>query len=362
MQTASTGDASAVSTHGLQRGTLSWIKVAALGTAIAISGCFSGWNYGLPLGGWGGMTAAAFAMGVLFFCLTQCLAELSATLPQVAGFDSYARLALGPTAGYMAGMSVAIGLAIGTGLAVSFAAAYSAGMLGIGGWPVKGGLLVAVIALQLRGASEAASFTMVVGGVALAILFVFCLSVASQFSVDHLLSETVGRGRTLFPAGAFGAARCIPFALFLFLGVEQSAQAAAEMTDITNSMPKALMTAICVTFVIGMAVLLLATGAAGVEPLATTDDPLLVAVLAHPGKPHNELLARMVGAGALVSLIATFFSLAYASSRQFYHLASAGYLPSWLARTNRRWELSVLSGSLPRLSARTASWSCSSSC
>jgi ethanolamine permease len=43
-----------------------------------------------------------------------------------------------------------------------------------------------------------------------------------------------------------------------------------------------------------------------------------------------------VGAGALVSLIATFFSLAYAASRQLYHLAAAGYLPAWLARTNRR--------------------------
>jgi ethanolamine permease len=336
MQTPTRADASTVPTHGLKSGTLSWIKVAALGTAIAISGCFSGWNYGLALGGWGGMLVAALAMAVLFFCLTQCLAELSAALPHAAGFDSYARVALGPTAGYMAGMSVAIGLAVGTGLAVSFAAAYSAGMLGVGGWPVKGGLLVAVIALQLRGASETASFTMIVGGAALAILVVFCISVAPQFSADHLLSETVSSGSRLFPEGVLGAARCIPFALFLFLGVEQAAQAAAEMTDITNSMPKALMTAICVTFAIGLAVLLLATGAAGVGPLAKTDDPLLTAVLADSGKLHNVLLSRMVGAGALVSLIATFFSLAYASSRQFYHLAAGGYLPTWLARTNRR--------------------------
>ncbi len=343
MQTPATDDLASPPPQGLQSGTLSWPKVAALGTVIAISGGFSGWNYGLAVGGWGGMFAAALAMALLFFCLTQSLAELAAALPQAAGFDAYARIALGPTAGYMAGMSVALGLAIGTGLAASFAAAYCEGMLGIGGWPVKGFLLVAVIALQLRGASDAVGFTVIVGVIALAILVVFCLAVGPQFDPSHLFTATPGAngaqfpgGVTLFPGGIAGAARCIPFALFLFLGVEQAAQAAAEMKDMARSMPKALISAISVTFVIGMAVLLLATGAAGTEKLASADDPLLAAVLAHPGGAHTLLLSRVVGAGALISLIATFFSLAYAASRQFYHLSSAGYLPAWLARTNGR--------------------------
>ncbi len=61
-------------TESLQKGSLGALKVAALGVAIAISGNFSGWNYGLGLGGWGGMLVAALAMAVLFFALTQCLA------------------------------------------------------------------------------------------------------------------------------------------------------------------------------------------------------------------------------------------------------------------------------------------------
>lgn len=38
----------------------------------------------------------------------------------------------------------------------------------------------------------------------------------------------------------------------------------------------------------------------------------------------------------MIALLATFFSLAYAASRQFYHLARAGELPRFLAVTNRR--------------------------
>ena len=47
-------------------------------------------------------------------------------------------------------------------------------------------------------------------------------------------------------------------------------------------------------------------------------------------------MARLVGAGALVALLGTFFSIAYASSRQFYHLAQAGFLPRVFGGVNAR--------------------------
>ncbi|MGH8137449.1 MAG: amino acid permease [Steroidobacteraceae bacterium] len=325
-----------VATEALQRGSLGWFKVAALGVAIAISGNFSGWNYGLGVGGWGGMLVAALGMALLFFILTQCLAELAGTLPQGGGFDFYARYALGPAAGYLAGMSVAVALAVGTGLAASFAEAYTSAMLGIGGWPVKIGLFVAVIALQMRGAAEAVGLTMGIGITALVILVVFCLFLAPHFDSANLLSAAAAGGYTAFPHGALGAAQCIPFALFLFLGVEQAAHAASEMKDVAKLMPRALLAAISVAFAIGFCVLLFATGSAGADHLATANDPLYVAIAAHPDYAGTTAMERLVASGALISLIGTFFSLAYAGSRQFYHLAGAGYLPHGLHRTNRR--------------------------
>ena len=47
-------------------------------------------------------------------------------------------------------------------------------------------------------------------------------------------------------------------------------------------------------------------------------------------------MTRLVGAGALVALLGTFFSLAYAGSRQFYHLAQAGFLPRVFGSVNAR--------------------------
>ncbi len=319
----------------LRKGSLKWINVAALGAAIAISGNFSGWNYGLGVGGWGGMLVAAVGMALLFFILTQCLAELAAAFPQGGGFDYYAEHALGSAAGYIAGMSVAVALAVGAGLATSFAEAYTSAMLGIGGWPVKIGLFVLVMALQLRGAAEAVGATMAVGLVALTILMVFCIFLAPHFQIANLLSPSAA-GPTAFPQGVSGIARCIPFALFLFLGVEQAAHAASEVQDVERSMPKALSVAICIAFGIGFCVLLFATGSTGAERLATANDPLYVAVSAVPGGAGAHVMEKLVASGALIALVGTFFSLAYAGSRQFYHLAGARYLPRFLHKTNSR--------------------------
>ncbi len=321
-----------VAEGALRKGSLGWVNVAALGAAIAISGNFSGWNYGLGVGGWGGMLVAAIAMALLFFILTQCLAELAVALPQGGGFDYYAEYSLGRAAGYLAGMSVAVALAVGAGLATSFAEAYTAAMLGIQGWPVKISLFVVVMALQLRGAAEAVGATMVIGVVALGILVVFCIFLGPHFQAANLLSHAAA-GPTAFPHGIGGIARCIPFALFLFLGVEQASHAAAEVADVERSMPKALLVAICVAFGIGFCVLLFATGSTGADRLAVANDPLYVAVAAVPG---SHVMEKLVAAGALVALLGTFFSLAYAGSRQFYHLAGAGHLPGFLHGTNSR--------------------------
>jgi ethanolamine permease len=320
----------------LKVGALHWLQVAALGIAIAISGNVAGWNYGLAIGGWGGMLIAALAMAVLFWCLTQTLAELAAALPDAGGFDGYVRRALGPAAAYLTGTSVAIALAIGAGLAISFGEAYASAWLGYGGWPIKVAILVIVMGPQLRGASEAVGLTVGIGVTALVILVAFCAYMAPAFDPARLLSASSDGTASLLPRGLAGAAGCIPFALFLFLGVEQAAHAAAEMRDMPRNMPKALATAIGVAFVIGLCVLLTATGGAGASRLAGVDDPLFAAVMTNPGRDGVRIMARLVGAGSLIAILGTFFSLAYAGSRQCYHLAQAGFLPRVFGRVNSR--------------------------
>lgn len=327
---------------GLQKGSLHWVNVASLGIAIAISGNFSGWNFGLGVGGLGGMLVAAIAMAVLFFGLTQCVSEMAASMPGEAGFDGYTRAALGPSAAFLCGMSVAIALAVGAGLTLAFIEAYASASLGLGGWEVKVVTVAAVVGLQLRGARDAVSLTMVTGVIALVVLVLFCVYVGPVFTADNLRATAVGGARSAgtasvyFPQGLVGTLQCVPYALFMFLGVEQATLAAAEMRDVSRSLPKALLASVCVVATIALSVLLLATGAGGVAAMAPSNDPLVTALAAHAGREGSTWMTRVVGVGALFSLVATFFSLVYAGSRQFYHLAAAGDLPRVIASTDTR--------------------------
>src|SRR6266850_2560632 len=179
----------------LQIGALRWTRVAGLGVAIAVSGQFSGWNYGLSTGGWGGLVVAALLTGLFYLGFTQCVAELAAAMPSAGGFETYCRKAFGTSAGYLVGMSVLVALAVAIGVVANFTAAYGKAVLGIGAIHIK----IALFAVVL-------------------VLFAACMAPFAR--AQHLLLVQEGN---LFPHGAAGIVASLPFALWLFLGVEQAA-------------------------------------------------------------------------------------------------------------------------------------------
>ncbi|MNP16923.1 putative amino acid permease YhdG [compost metagenome] len=50
----------------------------------------------------------------------------------------------------------------------------------------------------------------------------------------------------------------------------------------------------------------------------------------------DSWLAKVIGSGAVFGLIATFFSLIYAASRQLFAMARDGLFPQWLGKTGKR--------------------------
>jgi ethanolamine permease len=314
---------------------LGWIKVVGLGIAFAVSGNFSGWNLGLGIGGWGGMAVAALVMACFYILLARCVAELAGTFPSANGMDSYAGEGLGPYGGFIAGMSVATAMSLAVGLGINFIGAYCESVLDVGGWTVKGPLLLALIGAQLRGARDAVGFTMVMGFLSVFIVIVFCAAAAPHFDTEHL--HVIDNGMpSLVRHGIRGVIGCVPYALFLFLGVEQAANAAGHMGEGRRHLPKALFLACAITLCIGFGSLLFGTGIAGVDRLATAGDPLYAAITSHGAYDGHSLIGRVIGGGAIVSLVGTVFSLAYGASSQFRSLAAGGHLPEFFARTNGR--------------------------
>jgi ethanolamine permease len=318
----------------LKRGALGWANVAGLGIAIAISGQFSGWNFGLAAGGWGGILGAAVLMAVFYLGYSQCVAELAAAMPSAGGFETYCRRAFGVSAGYVVGMSVLLALAIAIGVVANFTAAYGTSVLGVNAVIVKLVLFAVVLGLQLRGVREAVGVTMVVGIVAVLVLALFAISMAPFARTSNLVSHSGSGG--FLPHGAFGVFAAIPYALWMFLGLEQSALAAEEAADPARTMPKALTIAVLALLVVGLGVLVTAPAGAGSDALGSAQDPLHAALTSPLAFGGENWLTRIIGLGALVGLVATFFSIVYASSRQLFSLGRDGYLPIQVAATNHR--------------------------
>ena len=82
-----------------------WFMLWSMGVGAVIAGDYFGWNYGLSSAGFWGLAAATCLMAIMYVCMVFSIAELSAALPHAGGFYSFVRNALGPTAGFICGVT-----------------------------------------------------------------------------------------------------------------------------------------------------------------------------------------------------------------------------------------------------------------
>jgi ethanolamine permease len=317
----------------LKKSALGWPKVAGLGIALVVAGQFSGWNFGLATGGWLNMLVATLLMAMLCGGLALCVAELSTALPSAGGVFVYAQSAFGPFVGYVVGVACAIALIIGTGAAATFICSYTESIFGLGGWPVKIALFALIIGVHIRGVGEAMGLTLIAGIIAVVALLTFGVAMAPHVHLANLLVMPANAGPALSLGGVFA---CVPFAIWLFITVEQTGSAAEEAENPGRTMPRGILAAVGTLLVTALVVLVCAPGAGGVELVGNAGDPLYAAMASNAVYGEGSWLAKVIGSGAVFGLIATFFSLIYAASRQLFAMARDGLFPRWLGKTGAR--------------------------
>lgn len=323
----------------LRSGTAGWVLLAGLGVSAVISGDYAGWNFGLAQGGFGGLLIAVVLMAVMYTAMVFGLAELGSALPTAGGGYTFARRALGPWGGYATGVAVLIEYAIAPAAIATFIGAYveSLGLFGItDGWWVYLVVYALFIGIHLLGVGEALKAMFAVTVVALAGLVVFLSGAIPRFDGALLLdiAPTDAAGASAFlPYGLIGIWAAFPFAIWFFLAVESVPLAAEEARDPARSMPRGIVAAMGVLVVLAVLMLVFTPGAAGSAAIAGSGNPPVDA-LAGAGAPEG--LTRVVNYAGLFGLVASFFSIIYAYSRQTFALSRAGYLPRALSVTNAR--------------------------
>jgi ethanolamine permease len=319
----------------LRKGTAGWVLLAGLGVSYVISGDYAGWNAGLLEGGFGGLLIASIIIAAMYLAMVLGMAEMSSALPAAGGGYTFARRAMGPWGGFATGTAILIEYAIAPAAIATFIGGYveSLDLFGItDGWWVYLAVYVVFIGIHLVGAGEALKAMFIITAVALVGLVIFGIAAVSKFDASLLTdiaADPDAAGSSDFmPFGYLGIWSALPFAIWFFLAIEGVPLAAEEAENPEKNVPRGIIAAMGVLLLTCALVLFLATGALGAQGVGDSLNPLVDAL--------DGTTATVVNYIGLAGLVASFFSIMYAYSRQLFALSRAGYLPTVLSVTNSR--------------------------
>ena len=358
----------------------------ALGVAAVISGDFSGWNLGFAVGGWGGMFVGTIIITIMYLGLTYSIAEMSPALPHTGGAYSFARTAFGPWGGFITGVAENIEYVLTPAVIVYFIGTYLTAIFETPAsfqplWWIFG--YIVFVGANTRGVELSFLVTAIVTLLAIMILTVFFVSALpfidfGKYAMNIGADPSTGTGLELpgghgpfLPFGVYGILGSMPFAVWLFLAIEQLPLAAEESADPKRDMPRGIMLGMFTLIGLGFLVLIInpaipierqVTDAAGsvttvhgAFALGTSGEPILDGFRAIFGSDWAKILSLV----AVCGLVASFHAIIFAYGRQIYSLSRAGYFPHFLSvthGTHKTPNIALIAGGLLGLAVMLVVW------
>jgi ethanolamine permease len=316
-----------------------------IGVAAVISGDFSGWNGGIASAGWGGFMIAVAIIVVMYVAMIESISEMAAAMPHTGGAYSFARAAMGPWGGFVTGLAETIEYVMTTAVVIYFSAQYADAimsdltgfsLINLGmAWVWWAVLYVVFVLLNAAGAQVSFKFAIVVSIISVAILALFAgmaifsgkVNFGSLFDI-----APVDGGSAILPMGWLPILFAMPFAMWLFLGIEELPLAAEEAHAPERDIPKAGRFGMLTLLITGLIVVVLNPSVLGSTAIGASLEPLLDGFRAIlPGDT-----AAILSLFALVGLLASVQGIMFAYGRNMYSLSRAGYYPKFLSLTGAR--------------------------
>ena len=315
-----------------------------LAIAAVISGDFSGWNFGIGAGGFGGLLVAFAILVVMYYGMMFAIGEMAAAMPHSGGAYSFARKAMGPWGGFVTGMAETIEYVATTAVIVYFSAAYANGVTTeLLGFDLSGSMWIwyvvlyaAFILLNSAGSHVSFKFAIIVSIISIAILLLFSIMALASGKIDwgslwNIPADGSAGSSAFLPHGIIGILYAIPFGVWLFLGIEELPLAAEEAHNPARDIPRAGFWARTTLIITGLLVMFLNGGILGAEAAGSAGEPLLDGFRAMVG----DGWAAVLGIFALLGLLASLQGIMFAYGRNMYSLSRAGYYPSGLSVTGK---------------------------
>jgi ethanolamine permease len=337
--------------RGLRRHAGVW-SLWALGVGAVISGDYYGWNFGLDVGGFGGLLIATVIIAIMYYGLCYSIAEMSPALPHTGGAYSFARSAMGPWGGFLTGlaenMEYVITPAVVVGAIGLLMQALMIELFDVAGdpwwnsepfwWAV---FYVIFVGINYVGIEATMRFTVIITVLALGILAIFYVSavVSGEFDPSLWFNIPEGGGDALaegggpfLPFGIGGIFKALPFAIWFYLAIEEVPLAAEESMDPRRDVPKGTVWGMHTLLIASILTLFINSGVGGgASAIGVSGTPLFDGFKGVFGEGTAAALLALIG---LIGLVASFFTIIYAYGRNTYSLSRAGYFPKFLSLTH----------------------------
>jgi len=316
--------------------TLTPLMLWGLGVGYVISGMYFGWNLGLEKGGTLGLAVATFFIIIMYITFTFSYCELASAIPKAGGAFDYAKRALGPNWGFIAGMAQNIEF-IFAPPAIAFAIGAYFNLF----FPQIPIIYIAIFSyilftgLNIYGVKAAAIFELVITIFAVGELLLFAGITLPQVEMANLKQNAL-------PNGWSGMFAAIPFAIWFFLGIEGVANVAEETIKPQKTILIGFGSAIATLVLLCVLTFISSTGVAGWEAIVykadgtASDSPLPLALGKVVGE-SNALYHLLIAIG-LFGLVASFHGLILAAGRASFEFGRVNYAPSILGKVHPKFK------------------------
>jgi amino acid transporter len=276
----------------------------------------------------GSASWAAFGVALVVAGLTALTyAELGGRFPRSAGESFFTEQAFGrPALSLLVGWIV---LSSGVLSLATVSVAFGGYMTGLApGLPPSAtvaGILLLLAAINFRGMRESSTTNIIATMVELTGLLIVIVAGALFLgrSPDAGILTTIEVGHTV---GWTEITRGAALGFFAFIGFEDMVNVAEEVKDPERNMPRAILIALCVTGVIYLLVVLVATSVVAPDALAASEAPLLSVVQRATDVVPDRLFTLI----ALFAVANTGLLNFIMASRLIYGMSRQGLLPTAL--------------------------------
>jgi amino acid transporter len=284
-------------TMGLMRATAVNISTSSVATAV-----FTLFAYGIITGGTGLLVWTWLIGFVVMLLVTLMFAELGSSMPLAGALYQWAARLVGPRTGYLTGwLYAASQIALVSAVAYGISP-FIASLFGIQLTPAQQQLaaiilILACTVLNLIGVMIASAVATIgavaeVGGMVVLIVVLFVTGFGNQPAT--VLVEAQGLPEDAHMWAAFGAAML--FGSWAWTGLEMATDMAEETKDASKVIPRAGISSIITTFLVGIVFLIAAVLAipGTVDDIVASANPLQAIIEGNTGAVFYKLIAVVI--------------------------------------------------------------------